>query len=220
MASLLNTSVVTELRTKTVENGLTKYINNPIGTDIRFVCNKRNSSGNNFEEDLIIGVNKITKSQVDKVKHTLRKRIEYRSIETTGDYYYLDITTQGGNANGGNVAISFRDGELQFDLVDSTYYDSPSDADITIEEDGLYIRKQGVYEITDGALRQLSADAEFYYNSLSDKIIINPLYKTEEQNLYYVDENGVESLVSTKTITEYFDAEDQHIILESVVIHQ
>ncbi len=218
MASLFNTSVVTELRTKIMESGHTDYRKNPIGTDVKYIRNSRNHSGNNFEEDLMLGVNKITKSQVDQEHHTLKKRIEYRSPNTNGDYYYLDITTQGGSATGGNVSISYREGNVQFNLIDSTYYDSPSSANITIVGDGLYINKQSGYIIEDGVLKQLNYDEEFYYTSTLNKIIINPLYVTEEQKLYYVDANGSEIQVSTKTITEYFDAEDQHIISEIVEV--
>lgn len=218
MASLLNTSVVTELRTKVIESGHADYVKTPIGTDVKYIRNSRNQSGNNFEEDLMLGVNKTTKSQVDKVNHTLRKRIEYCSPGTTGDYYYLDITIQGGSSTGGNVAISYNNGELQFNLLDSTYYDSPSSASITIQGDGLHINKQGAYIIEDNALKQLSQDEEFYFNTILNKIIINPLYVTEEQKLYYVDTEGSEELVSIKTITEYFDAEDQHITSESIVV--
>ena len=210
------TSVVTELFTKTDQGW---DIKNPIGSDVKYITNKRSPGNHNLEEDLILGVNKITKIQRDETQAT-RKIIEYRTEDRTEDYYYLDITMYGGDTGGGNVRIDWVNGELQFTLTDTVTSASAPEADILVKEDGIHFYNKGKYYIndTDNGLHSNGYDPEFVYDSNNSKLRAIPRYTAEITTLYYKGLIADEPIaVSTKTRYEYTDATGKHYTTESIV---
>ena len=208
-------AVVTELRTKT-NNGQNEKVN-PIGSDVTYITNKRSPSNHNLEEDLVLGVNKITKIQRDADQVT-RKIIEYRTESKTEDYYYLETALYGGDTGSGNVRIDWINGELQFTLTDTVTSASRPKADIELRENGLHFTTRSKYYVNSTGLHSNGYDPDFIYDDETDKLKIMPRYTAEITTLYYKGRIAEDPIpVSTKYRYEYTDSEGHHYTTESIV---
>ena len=185
--ALEQTSVVTELQTKRFGDN---WDITPIGTDIKYISNNRSNSNHNLEEDIILGVNRIITSQTDSQDSSLRKKVEYRTENKNNDYYFLDMTIYGINSDPyvDSSNIKFRSGWY---VVDS--------------------------EIGNNGLHQYEYTNRVNYDIDENRLSLLTDSVCEIDKLYYQGNYGTDPiLISTKTIREYYNDENQLIISEVI----
>jgi len=109
--------IVTFLNTKT-QSGYDYY---PIGTDIRYITNKRNKSANNLEEDMILGVNRVIEIENDDEAQAVKKTIKYCTPDKVdlGGYYELVMLLYGSQSGDSTVDINFDNEDLLFTVFGS-----------------------------------------------------------------------------------------------------
>ena len=213
-------SVVTELQTKTSSGS--GWDPTPIGSDVTYITNKRSPSNHNLEEDLILGVNKITKIQRDSETQATKKIIEYRTEEKTEDYYFIETIMYGGDTGAGNVRIDQINGELQFTLTDTVTSASVPKADIELHEGGetpgLHFTVRSKYYVDNTGLHSNGYDPDFIYDNESNKLKVSPRYQAEITTLYYQGKITDDPIpVTTKYRYEQTDSEGHHYTIESIV---
>ena len=208
-------AVVTELR-RNIGSG--SYENYPIGTDIRFISPSRASGSNNFEEDLLIGVNKIIEISKNAEEHSTIKTTEFRSADQLSNFYKLVTKTYSSATDGGNVAIDYSGDTLQFTLLDSSYDTSSfsGKSNPRVEGRGLYINDLN-FKVEGNGLYQEQVSDILYQDTENEHLVFLPVYITEEDILYYVDTNGQEITISTKEIKEQSDKDGVQHITEVVL---
>ena len=215
--------VVTQLNTK-LESGQ-RY--NPIGTDIRYISNRRNPSNGNLEEDMILGVNRVIEIENDDVEQAIKKTIKYCTPDKVdvGGYYELEIYLYGSQSGDSTVDINFDNDDLFFTVFGSEGSIYFPKADPRIAGNIISFDSFDYYYSDDTDLPESGSNGGFHqrrklenmiYDEEHNKLLFLPTYLTEKSILYYrVDENNrIE--ISTKTIEEHFNEEGKHYITEII----
>ena len=208
--------IVTFLNTKT-QSGYDYY---PIGTDIRYITNKRNKSANNLEEDMILGVNRVIEIENDDEAQAVKKTIKYCTPDKVdlGGYYELVMLLYGSQSGDSTVDINFDNEDLLFTVFGSdgsVYFPKavPSIQGTTID----FMSQDNFYGNTEtNTFDQYRSPDNMTYNSDTNKLTFLPRYTSEETVLYYrVDQNNTIPLQSKK-VEKQFDNNGKQYIQEVI----
>lgn len=230
MSLIEQTSVVTKLNTKKPSLPGGQLIN-PIGTDVRYISHHRAdiengvNNNNNLEEELILGTNRIIKSQNgydEEDNECVRKVIEYRNSQKEKDYYFLDVYLYGSHSSGNSsIDINYLNDNLNFVVTGSEgnnfnpksdpYVDSTS---IRFKDSNFYINEEG----ENPGFHQHVYATNMSQNEDENKLLFYSSFTTEIDKLYYqYGTNANEcKLISIKEIREEYDKEGIHSITELI----
>lgn len=208
--------IVTFLNTKT-QSG---YDYHPIGTDIRYITNKRNKSANNLEEDIILGVNRVIEIENDNEAQAVKKTIKYCTPDRValGGYYELVMLLYGSQSGDSTVDINFDDNDLLFTVFGSDGSIFFPKAVPSVQGTIINFESQDNFygDTGDQTFYNRRKPDDMVYDSEYNKLIFLPKYTSEESTLSYRDDQNNVIPLYKKIVKKQFDTNGKQHIQETI----
>jgi len=187
-----NETVITQVRRK---NSIGFDSPLPIGTSAKYVTGIRGTGVNNIEENILLGYDLITTTEVNPIEGVNHIIKEFRKEEDENDYYYIDIYEYTDYTNykrwfRNNVLFISTD-DVEFDDVDHNFL----------------MNDPSVYEINDHSLLMDNSESPdekaiyiavlHYINAEDDDISVSKLirYSAKTENGKVVQKQIIQNLL-------------------------
>ena len=202
--------VISELQRKTQSGSSISQDVYPIGADQKHIFPLTGTNNSNLLEQLLIGSDRIVKSQYDETNSIYRETIEFRSEDINNEYYYLERYSYYSPSNGMSAYV--QGNRINFEQGSSAEYSGQENVYV----DGNDIYFTDTMFINGSILEELEYNDNFVYNPNTNSFYISTKVTLELCELYYKGAEGENDiLISTKLSTRSY--EGNKMIVKDVI---
>lgn len=168
-----------------------RFIKHPVGCRLADVAQNIRSNNYNFEEEWLLGNDRIITRQYDNDNHCYREKIEFRTENVTNKYYYIDYYEYDLRPDALDFDTTIRDDHIiHFDLYnkDNSTFPQTTESDV---EPVAVVQEYKLYQWNDGesepiSVREVKKTIVNENGIIKPKIIEKITHANQYENYYFI----------------------------------